>query len=580
MKSRVYLRLVSLLLVLTPVAGHGSLLLTTLESFQDAKTIAIAGTPLLSGRLLADFYSQRGYEMAWSDPARVKALLELVGKSQADGFAPSDFHADLLRRMSAGDAFKGLAESERIGVDLRLSDALLRYVHHTRFGKLDPVSVDPKWNDRAPVPESLLIADMNGALAASDLAGFLSSRFQTPFWYQDLKQGFGKYLGAGNGRGLSPLPIGPSLGPGSRGERVALLRERLQLIGQEEPKPPADLELYDETLRATVSSFQRRSGLPPDGVVGPGTLAAINGPADPEKAAQLRINLERMRWLYNDLPPDYVFVDVARYMAHLVRNGSVSWSTRVIVGAKDAQTPMFRDSLDHVVFNPTWTVPISIQKKMGNVSSRYTLVDRQTGHKISGGNAGDYKRYRVVQQAGPGNALGQVKFVFPNRHAVYMHDTPSRGLFGQSSRALSHGCVRVQNPVKLAELVLEASAWDRAKIDRVLGANQTRYVNLSKQLPVLLYYLTARADETGAVNFRPDVYGRDQSVRDALDAPVLSARIAFFEPIPLANSVPDAVTAPAVKPSPDRPEDEEEMPPDVPPSQSGVRLTQAENAMK
>jgi murein L,D-transpeptidase YcbB/YkuD len=275
-----------------------------------------------------------------------------------------------------------------------------------------------------------------------------------------------------------------------------------------------------------------------------------------------------MRWLYNDLPADYVFVDVADYMAYLVRGGEIAWSTRVIVGAEDAQTPMFRDLLDHLVFNPTWTVPVSIQKKMGNVSSRYTLVDRRTGRKVSGGNAADYKRYRVVQQPGPTNALGRVKFMFPNRHAVYMHDTPSKGLFERASRALSHGCVRVQNPMKLAELLLEESSWGRDRIDRALEGTQTRYVTLSNPLPVLLYYLTARADREGSVGFRRDVYQRDPGVEAVIDRPLLTTRIAFQEPVALTDlDPPKAPAAPSGEEG--EPSLEEQ------PLRSSVRLTRS-----
>ncbi|MBK1720187.1 L,D-transpeptidase family protein [Thiocystis violacea] len=573
MPHRVHLNVLSLLLALMPLCGQANpLLAETLESWREAKTLAIDGVPLLSGRLLANFYVQRGNEPVWSsDPEPLKTLLELVEESEADGFLARDFHVDRLRAMSEPGAFENLSESQRIGIDIQLTDALLRYVHHTRFGKLDPVAIDRKWNDRVPIPEELLIADMNGALKARDPGVFLASRFPAPFWYEDLKRGLGRYSGSRHLHGLPPLPAGANLGPGSQGARVALLRERLRLLGHPGATPPEDPELFDTSLAEAVRGFQRRHGLAADGVVGPGTLVAINGPFDENKVRQIRVNLERMRWLYNDLPSDYVFVDVADYMTHLVRNEEITWSTRAIVGSEEAQTPMFRDSLDHLVFNPTWTVPISIQKKMGSVSARYTLVDRRTGRKASGGNAGDYKRYRVVQQPGPGNALGRVKFMFPNRHAVYLHDTPGKGLFERSSRALSHGCVRVQNPMKLAELLLNESAWDRAKIDRIIDGNRTRHVNLTEQLPVLLYYLTARADREGVVRFRPDVYKRDQGVREALDQPLLTTRIAFSEPTPLTPE-PSHNADPGEPASPEDGEPGEERP-----LQSGMRLTQSDD---
>ncbi len=568
MPFSVYLRLVSLLLILMPVlASANTLLGNTLDSLREPKTAALDGVSLLSGRLLAEFYAQRDNALVWTDPARIDALLQVVEASPAEGFVPEDFHVATLRLLREPRAFDALSESARIAADIKLSDALLRYVHHTRFGKLDPVAVDRKWNDRAPVPAERLIADMRGALEAADLQAFLASRLSYPFWYEHLRQALNQSAGAARLAGVPPVPPGPALVKGNRGPRVALLRERLHRLGDQSAPLSATPDLFDDALHAEVVAFQHRFKLSPDGVVGPATIAAINTPFDAKKIERIRINLERMRWLYDDLPADYVFVDVAHYMAHVVRDGDIVWSTRVVVGAEDAQTPMFRDNMDHLVFNPTWTVPISIQKKMGKVSASYTLVDRQTGRKFSGGDASNYKRYRVVQQPGPRNALGQVKFMFPNRHSVYLHDTPSKALFGRSTRALSHGCVRVQNPTRLAEMLLNRPDWDQARIATVIQGERTRYVNLDRPLPVLLYYLTAKADEQGAVSFRSDVYGRDQRLQELFAEPVLSARIAF-EP-PVTAPPPDA--EPADGEEADRPLQVNTE------SQNGVRLTQADD---
>ncbi|MBK1655795.1 L,D-transpeptidase family protein [Allochromatium vinosum] len=548
MKASLPLVLLSWLTLMTPATGRASeLLASTLEAFRESRTLAIDGVPLLSAAVLADFYVQRGYSLAWSKPAPIEALLELVEQSDTEGFRPEDFHVERLRALSRPGALDALQGAARLAADLQLSDALLRYAHHTRYGKLDPVAIDRKWNDRAPLPAERLIADMHGALEAGDLADFLDGRFQKPFWYQDLKRALSHYAGARQLKALEPLPGGSVLSLGSRGERVAQLRERLRLLGYSERTPPDRPETFDAALSEAVRAFQRGHGLGADGAVGPQTLAVINDPVDESRIERIRINLERMRWLYEDLPPDYVFVDVADYMAHLVRGREIAWSTRVIVGKEDSQTPMFRDRLDHLVLNPTWTMPVSIQKTFTKVSDKYILIDRRTGRRVSGGNATDYKRYRVVQQPGPDNALGRVKFMFPNRHAVYMHDTPSKALFGRSARALSHGCVRVQNPMKFAELLLEESSWDRARIDSVLEGAKTRYVNLSEPLPVLLYYLTARADAEGNLRVRRDVYGRDPAVAEALDQPVQRARIAAYEFLPLETTAPDPTLESSVR---------------------------------
>ncbi|QIK38235.1 L,D-transpeptidase family protein [Caldichromatium japonicum] len=508
------------------------LLASTLESFRAAPTLVLWETSLLSPPVLADFYAQRGYQFAWNEPARVAAFLGLVERSGEEGLRPEDFHIAVLRRLAQPGTLAGLQGSARLAADLLLSDALLRYVHHTRYGKLDPVLVDARWNDRDPVPEERLIADMQGALAAEDMAAFLAARFPKPFWYEDLKRALSMAIQMRELAELPQVPAGPMLAQGSRGERVRLVRQRLQRLGYQ-ALSPENPEVFDAELSEAVRALQRDHGIKPDGAIGPQTLAVLNQPGDASRIDLIRLNLERMRWLYADLPADYILVDVAAYMAHLIRDGAIAWSTRVIVGKEDSQTPMFRDVLDHLVLNPTWMVPVSIQKNLGTLGSDYILVDRRTGQRVRGGNAADYQRYRVVQQPGPENALGRVKFMFPNRHAVYLHDTPSKALFGRSARALSHGCVRVQNPLKLAELLLKEANWNRARIDRVLEGTQTRHISLAQPLPVLLYYLTARADASGRVEIRPDIYGRDPAVSALLDQPARRIRVAFYKPVPL-----------------------------------------------
>ena len=215
-----------------------------------------------------------------------------------------------------------------------------------------------------------------------------------------------------------------------------MIRERLYVTDGSRGRPVCESTgLRRGNLAEAVKGFQKRSGLSADGVVGPNTIRALNRPID-NRLARIRANLERMRWLYNDLPADYLFVDITAFRLNLMRNHEEVWTTPVVIGTADAQTPMFRDEMEHIVFNPTWSVPVSIQKKMGGVSSRYQVVDRRTGREVSGVNTSNYKRYRIVQPAGPSNALGRVKFMFPNGHAIYLHDTPSRHLFSRSESRL------------------------------------------------------------------------------------------------------------------------------------------------
>lgn len=580
---RVFVALVWVLLSCAAPVRADDALSELLASIRDQTGVSIDTVPLLSERLLAQFYAGRDKSLVWVDRRRIEDLLGLVEQSPADGFHPDDFHGWRLRFFADPQIFVSLDASERARADLILSDALLRYIHHQRYGKVDPVAVDRTWHDRPPPSSERLLADMAEVVDATDLAASLAGRFPRPFWYAHLKLALKLSESEPNLIGLPRVPGGKLLALGSRDLRVAMVRERLLRLEGEELSQYLDSELFDSALHESVLAFQQRSGLTPDGVVGSATLAAINGYGDAQRVEQIRINLERMRWLDLDLPPDYVFVDVAGYKVHLARGGRFVWSTRAIVGTVKTQTPMFRDTMDHLVFNPTWTVPESIQKKMGRISGDFRVVDRQTGKRVGGGAIRDHRRYALVQAPGPKNALGRVKFMFPNRHAIYLHDTPAKALFGRQTRALSNGCIRVENPLEFAEAILNQSHFDQAGIGRLVARGQTRYLNLSDPLPVLLYYLTAFADEAGHVVFRSDVYERDAALRRAFSAPVLAARIAFPDPpAPLPTLMPEPDAAPALGPEHPglAPDLQSPLPDDTNPSDSttSVRLTGQDDA--
>jgi len=503
----------------------------TLEALIERHPAQLDGTDIFEPRLLDAFYRERQDALAWTRADQLLGLSRLVEGSVQEGFSPDDFHGALLRALELNpDSLLNAPPVARVSLDLLLSDALLRYLHHSRYGKLDPVMLDARHHDRAPLPVEPLLAELRAALGAEDLEDAVRARFTPPFWYRRLREALADYAAMSHLAELPPLPEGPSLTLGSRDARVALVRERLGVINGE---PPAldDARPFDAELTAAVRDFQRRYGLGVDGVVGPATLAALNRPFDTARIEQILINLERMRWFYQDLPEDYLFVDLAAFRVDLIHRDAVVWSTRAIVGSPEDPTPMFRDDLEHLVFNPTWTVPVSIQKTMGEVSSeQYLLVDRRSGVRLAGGDASDVSRYQLVQKPGPKNALGQVKFIFPNRHAIYLHDTPARHLFGRERRAFSHGCVRVDEPLALAERLLDGTAWNAERIASVVERAQTRYVQLAEPVPVLLYYLTASTDAQGRLEFRADLYGRDPALREVFAQPARAGSIRFAEP--------------------------------------------------
>jgi murein L,D-transpeptidase YcbB/YkuD len=571
------LKPLALLLALSPAATRADALLqATLEALREADDgVVLVDTELAAPRLIADFYTLRAYAPAWSRPEQVRALKAAAEASAADGLVPADFQPQILERYGVPGVIESLSARERIAAELVLTDALLRYVYQIRFGRLDPVAVNPAWNHRRPIPSATLIESMEQVLSAADTRAALAEVAPAPYFYQALKEAYARVAAAEHLRGLPEIPGGEHLAEGSRNQRVALLRERLVLLGDASAADSEAPEHFDADLRDSVVAFQRRFGLGADGVVGPSTLRTLNQPYDTAKAARLRINLERMRWFYDDLPADFVLVDIAGFMAHVIRDGNIDWSTRVVVGTPEAQTPAFRDEMEYLVFNPTWTVPPSIQKKMRGASSRYKVVDRRTGRTVRPSDVSNHRRYALVQQPGPGNALGRVKFMFPNGHAIYLHDTPSKGLFSHSRRTYSHGCVRVQDPLKLAEVILNKPAWNQNEINRVLRTNRTRDVRLEEHLPVLLYYLTAKVESDGKLTYRSDVYGRDPAIKRAIEGPPSPLRIAFpkLEPIPVPEQ-PAKSDDTAPTPEPTQPMPGQDSPAPAVQPQPGVTLTQ------
>lgn len=512
------------------------------ELIAAAAAPAMGKRQLFSPRLIAGFYAGRGQPHVWTE-GQARALLGLADASPADGLDPDDFHATAIRGILERGDLHG-DEATHTAADILLTDGLLRYLHHLQYGKYDPTRVNRGYTFTEPVDAEVLTGELNAALGAPDLAAAVTGMLPRAPFYERLKAAYAEARNGGGADHGPAIPDGVVLRPGARDPRVPLLRERLGGPQASLAAAPAEPDRYDPALVAAVKAWQASAGLTADGIVGPGTLRALNQHQAPARNLDLlRANLERMRWLWHDLPEDYVFVDLTGFQLQVMRNHQPVWETRTVIGTPKDQTPMFREAMEYVVFNPDWTMPPSIQRKTRGVGGKYRVVDRRTGRAVSGGNVSDVSRYRIVQPPGPNNALGKVKFIFPNGHAVYLHDTPSKHLFAHENRTYSHGCVRVQNPLTLAEQILSVEHLDAKQIDGIVRTGRTRHVHLERHLPVLLYYLTALADERGQVSYRRDVYGRDRALLAVLDEPAHSPRIRFPEPVPASAPAPEAPPA-------------------------------------
>jgi len=332
--------------------------------------------------------------------------------------------------------------------------------------------------------------------------------------------------------GWPVLPDGPTIRPGSDDPRVGTLARRLTASG-DLADDKIDSFYYDETLQDAARRFQARHGLATDALVGRATLRALNVPIE-KRIDQIRVNLERVRAL-SDVDEDHlVLVNVAAFRATIIREGQVAWTMKVIVGEKEDQTPELRSELKSVVFNPTWSVPHSIasEEMLPKIKQDpdffhrggYRLSDRE-GNPVDPAEV-DWSAYsirhfpfRLVQQPGPQNQLGKIKFMIPNPYSVCMHDTPARSLFASTNRARSHGCIRVDDPLTFAEFVLRNEGWTRKEIDSQIESGNTKTIALANPLPVYVLYMTAEVDDLGRIHFYDDLYGRDARILQELDRP-------------------------------------------------------------
>lgn len=344
--------------------------------------------------------------------------------------------------------------------------------------------------------------------------------------YARLLGALASYQGIVDSGGWPAVPAGPTIRPGADDPRVAVLTERLRATGDLRASG-ITFSTYDEALEIAVRHFQARHGLEPDALVGPATLRALNVPAH-ERVRQLDINLTRTREVFTPTRSDFLLVNVPAFEAYLYRSGALVWQAGVVVGETENETPLLESRVQSVVLNPTWAVPRSIaseellpkiQADIGFLSRGGYDVFAADGQAVDPAtidwtslNVNDFP-YTLVQRPGSMNELGRIKFLFPNEFSICMHDTPSKYLFSHYSRAFSHGCIRIEEPVALAERLLADEGMTRAQIDARLATEETETVRLGEPLPIVLAYLTATVDAAGTVRFFRDIYGGD-----ALDA--------------------------------------------------------------
>ena len=491
---------------------------------------------------LAEFYAENGGKPLWVGKAGVSlgsaAVIAEINRADDWGLSAKDFDLPALPVTSEGATPlppEALADAER-----KLSLAVLKYARFARGGRIsDPASMLSSYLDRKPpLLEPKTVIEQIAKTGEPD--AYLRSLHPKHPQFEKLRQKLAELRGGGEkDETMVEVPVsGPVLSPGRSHPDVALVRRRLGVPLPDGDDKQAAEEVYDDALVAAVKEFQRAKSLSPDGYVGRSTRAAFGGGPRTADDKQIIANMEAWRWMPADLGPLYVWVNIPEYTLRVVKNGVVVHSERVITGKPETQTPIFSDEMETVVFHPFWGVPDSIKVKellpslaRGSDLSRHGLRVQRNGRDIDptsvDWSAADIRNYHVYQPPGGGNVLGVVKFLFPNKHQVYMHDTPTKNLFSASQRTFSHGCMRVRNPVRLAELLLsEDKGWSDAQVTKLVkGGPQNNNITLDNKVPVHVTYFTAWVDDEGNLQAARDIYGHEKRITLALDGkPHLIAR--------------------------------------------------------
>lgn len=501
----------------------------TAQATAGAQETAIANELNRGGKAIAeirDYYKATNYKAIWlKSRNKATSLAKLVETGAAHGLPVAPFAADkVVAQLKAAKTVQ-----ERAKAEVAASRLLVKFGRALGSGYLRPRSIDAELHIFPSVRSAKTILD--AARKTSSMTRLEKALMPKSKDYAALRKERKRLEKiVRNGDWGPKIPRGKTLRPGQSSPRVAAMRARLSAIyGRNLGTSPG----YDDKLVEAVRSFQEQHGLNSDGVAGPATLAAINADAA-DRLAQVLVGMERLRWMNRDLGKRHVNVNLADFTMELVDNGRTIFESRVVVGkSKEHRTPEFSKDMTHMVINPTWHVPSSIARKellpklkrdRNYLNKRNMRLLNSAGNVVNPANINlsAYSEnnfpYRIKQAPDRGNALGRVKFMFPNRFAIYLHDTPAKKLFGRDTRAFSHGCVRVARPFEFAYALLKPQYGSKAKgtFHSILDRGKERFVNLETAVPVHLTYRSAVVDARGNVQYRGDVYGRDRKVFRAL----------------------------------------------------------------
>jgi len=472
--------------------------------------------------LLDSTYARRDYKPIWTNRNLREDLYRSIERASEDGLTPEDYHLEYLE-ISLSNLSK-LNDEELILTEIILTDAFFALASDYNSGKLDPSKIYNIWG----VETNKL--DLPGLLEygveQENIIVAIDSVIPKHEVYRGLKRSLKEYRKLAQEE-TEPTYIseeGESIVADEKDERISNIKKRLKELGYWDEEIVDSNLTYDEPLQEVVKEFQEKHGIETDGVIGGGTIKTLNKTYQ-DRVEQILVNLERWRWYPKDLGEQYIIVNIANFRLNLVKNGDTLATHRTMVGTEARRTPLFSDEVEHIVYNPTWTIPPTIKNKdvipsasknPDYISNKNYSIFDNNGKRLNASeidwSSSQVKAYTFRQEAGPSNPLGLVKIIYPNKHLIYLHDTPSKNLFSKNLRAQSSGCVRVQDVLDLAKMLLsDQPKYDDEKIQEILDSGKTTTIKVTQKVKVHHLYWTAWNEE-GSTRFAEDIYKRDAAI--------------------------------------------------------------------
>ncbi|WP_395075436.1 murein L,D-transpeptidase [Flavobacterium sp.] len=452
----------------------------------------------------------------WKNKKNREELIKSIRSSILEGLFPEDYSYSKL--VTFEEKYDALSETDIEKYEKQLSLSFSKYISHLSNGKIKPKEIYIDWD----IKRNKINADslVTNALQNKSIEETIESCKPKQNIYKSLKTAL-VILSMLPKDESKPIVTSEKLKFGAKSKTIISIKKRLQYWNDLSRNDTLS-NLYDEPLQIALKQFQSRHGLEADGVIGKGTISALNFTKE-QRRQQIIVNLERWRWFPRDLGINHVVVNIPNFKLHTVQNTDTTKTFNVVVGTEKRKTPILSSKIDNIVFNPTWTVPPTILKEdliPGTIKNRKYITNRnitifnKKGKEVSIGDwrSGNAEDYKYVQSPGENNALGNVKINFPNNHSVYLHDTNHRDLFVKNMRSLSSGCVRVENPLQLAEYLLyNKEGYTTSKIDSIVFFKKTKTVKIQEEIDVHILYFTAWYED-GLLQFRNDIYNYDQEL--------------------------------------------------------------------